>query len=301
MKNKCSWAGAALVTLASFCLASPFVHAQEQATSEAETSPSSDSPIKISLFADRVTLKEGEHITIKAWVESKIVDSVTVSVFFAEDQLNLVDSTSHQVFLPIDSLATFTLVGERPGKSNLLVQVSGVSRNTNEIVRASQQIQGIEVTTVSQGWNPIISGSLLGVFIGALLTFLTTLFTTLFNDRRQKRKEKSKRMQWIIAQLPAQLESNRIAIVNEHKTGFEQWMSKLLTEGYYTDLKHLEKEHPDIGDLAQALIQVGADLESYEIKLTKDLVSADFKDSLVMNLSIIIQKLSRISRHQDAG
>ena len=241
-----------LVTAITFPLSPALAESQMQATSEGRE-------LHLETFADRVVVKEGEIINIKAWVESELMDSVTVAVFFAKDRLALKGDDSRKVSLPISSPITFTFTGREVGKSNVLTYVSGLNKETNKMITTSQQIQGIEVRAPAQKWSALLSSPLSGVILGAILTFLTTVLITIMTDHLEKRGEKSKRRQWVLTNLPAQLEATSLAVHEGREAKFELWMDKLLTEGYYTELQQLIKKED-----AEKILKTGFRLRDYE-------------------------------------
>ena len=51
------------------------------AESESQAKPETK-PLRIETFSDRKTLKEGEEIGVKVWIDSELIDRATVTVFF---------------------------------------------------------------------------------------------------------------------------------------------------------------------------------------------------------------------------
>jgi len=238
-----------------FALAAVASQAQVAADAGARTPPAEKEPLRLETFADRLAVKRGESIDVKVWVASKLIESGTVTVHFAQDQLVLEGAPSRP--LPKGLLLSFIFRAKSTGKSNILVRVEGTHKDTKETITASQHIEGIEVQGGAQWWSPLFSSSLFGVVIGALLAFLTTWL----NERRQRRGEERQRQQWIIANLPAQLEFDRAAALDGRETNFASWRGKLLTEGYYADLARLTGQEADPKGIAQALIRAGFRLQ----------------------------------------
>ena len=166
---------------------------------------------RIEIFSDRKTLKEGEEIGIKVWIDSESIDIATVTVFFPDSLLELNEELSCQngvkkklsceVALPRSNPIDFVFTGIKLGKFNLLVQVSGKNTKTQQEITERQQIQNIEIQAQAQRWSNILSNPLFGVLFGGLLTIGTTIFTNYLQRQWAKRQ----RRQWIETNLPAQL------------------------------------------------------------------------------------------------
>ncbi len=282
-----------MVIVITSSLSPALANSQPKVTAEVQSqySPVPEQPLRLKTFADRVAVKEGEIIKLKVWVESELIDSATVTVFFAEDRLALEGNNSTQVSLPMNSPVTFTFIGKNAGQSNILTYVSGIAKKTNKMITTSQQIKGLEVKGADQWWSKLFSNPLSGVFIGALLTFLTTLL----NDYREQRRKKIQRNQWLVANLPAQLEANRLAVLNGRETDSESWMSNLLTEGYYTEIQQMIEQKHDRGDLAQALLEAGFRLRDYEYERSNNRLTSNKQDELAKKLTEVIEKLRKLS------
>lgn len=282
-----------MVIVITSSLSPALANSQPKVTAEVQSqySPVPEQPLRLKTFADRVAVKEGEIIKLKVWLESELIDSATVTVFFAEDRLALEGNNSTQVSLPMNSPVTFTFIGKNAGQSNILTYVSGIAKKTNKMITTSQQIKGLEVKGADQWWSKLFSNPLSGVFIGALLTFLTTLL----NDYREQRRKKIQRNQWLVANLPAQLEANRLAVLNGRETDSESWMSNLLTEGYYTEIQQMIEQKHDRGDLAQALLEAGFRLRDYEYERSNNRLTSNKQDELAKKLTEVIEKLRKLS------
>ncbi len=239
------------------------------AESEAQVKPETKL-LRLETFTDRKTLKEGEEIGIKVWIDSELIDRATVTVFFPESQLELKKDLSCQdgvkknssceVELPRSKPVNFAFTGRKNGKFSVLIQVSGQDKKTKKEITERQQIQDIEVQAQAPWWDKLLSSPLLGVFIGGALTIGTTAFTNWL----QSKWAKSQRKQWILTNLPAQLEVTRQAICQGRETGFELWMDKLRTEGYYTELQQFARQKPGQENLAERLLNIAFRLRDYE-------------------------------------
>lgn len=229
-------------------------------------------PLRLETFIDRKTLNTDEEIRIKVWIDSdsKLINNATVTVFFPENQLELREDLSCQdgvkknfscqVDLPRVNAVNFTFTGRKNGKFSVLVQVLGQDKKTKKEITERQQIQDIEVQTQAQWWSKLFSSPLLGVFIGGVLTIGTTAFTNWLQSRWAKRQ----RRQWIISNLPAQLEVTHQAICQGRETGFELWMDKLRNEGYYTELQQFARQKTGQENLAERLLSIAFRLRDYE-------------------------------------
>ncbi len=227
-------------------------------------------PLRIETFSDRKTLKEGEEIGVKVWIDSEFIDRATVTAFFPESQLELNEdhscqdgvkkNSSCEVALPRSNPVNFAFTGKKQGKFSLLIQVSGENTKTKQEITERQQIQDIEIQEQAQWGSKLLSSPFLGVLIGGVLTIVTTVVTNWL----QRQWAKSQRRQWIETNLPAQLEVTRQAICQRRETGFELWMDKLRTEGYYTELQRFAKRKPGHEDLAEDLLSIAFRLRDYE-------------------------------------
>ena len=227
-------------------------------------------PLRLETFSDRKTLKEGEEIGVKVWIDSEFIDRATVTAFFPESQLELNEELSCQdgvkknfsceVDFPRSKPVNFTFTGIKKGKFSLLIQVSGENTKTQQEITERQQIQDIEVQEQAQWWSKLLSSPFFGVLFGGVLTIGTTVFTNWLQNQWAKRQ----RSQWIETNLPAQLEVTRQAIFQRRETGFELWMDKLRTEGYYTELQRFAKGKPGHEDLAEQLLSIAFRLRDYE-------------------------------------
>ena len=121
--------------------------------------------------------------------------------------------------------------------------------------------------------------------LGALLTFGTTWL----NECRQRRREAAQRKQWVVENLPAQLEFDRTAVSDGQETKFEAWRGKLLSEGYYAELEKLTERDSDLGELAQAILRAGFRLQDYEDRRLKSRLEPQFQQSLAQDLGKIIK------------
>jgi hypothetical protein len=72
-------------------------------------------------------------------------------------------------------------------------------------------------------------------------------------------------------------------------------MGKLLTEGYYTELRKLMEQHPDLRDLARELIEAGCQLQDYEGRRLDKRLANQFKEGLAAKLNEIIEGLRKLS------
>ncbi len=221
-----------------------------------------------------------------------MMDTATVFILLPKEQLVLQGADSQTVSLPMDAPITFTLTGKFVGRSNVLLYVSGINKNTKEVMTLSQQIDGIEIQALTPWWLKLFSNSLFGVLIGALLTFGTTLV----NDYRQSNREKKQRKQWLIANLPAQLEANRIAVEQGKAAQFETWISKLLTEGYYAELRDLAEQKNIQNNLVHSLIEISFCLHDYEHDRTRMRLTKEKQETLASKLSETIEILGDLRK-----
>jgi len=271
--------------LISFALQSP-----QEAEVKLQDSSGLEQPILVTSFANREIIQKGEVVTIKIWLESKLITSATVTLFFADENLLLNGNNSQQVDLPLNAPITFGLTGIRDGKSNILIHVLGKNKNTGETITTNQQIKGLEVKPLESVALKILSHPLSGVLIGALLTYLTTAL----NDYRGQRKEEKLRKQWIVANLPAQLEANRQSVIQGQEVESESWMGKLLTEGYYSEIQRLIKRNLTQVDLARALLEIGFLLKDYEYDRLNNRLIPQKQSDLVEKLSQAIVHLNEL-------
>jgi hypothetical protein len=226
--------------------------------------------LRLETFTDRKSLKEGEEIDIKVWVDSELINRAAVTIFFPQSQLDLKEDTSCQdgvkknssceVTLPRSTPVNFAFTGKKVGKFNILIQVSGQDKKTKKEITKRQLIQDIEIQEQAQWWSALFSNPLLGVLIGGALTIITTILTNYL----QNLWAKSQRRQWVLTNLPAQLEVTYQALCQGREAGFELWMDKLQTEGYYTELQQFAKQKPGQEDLAERLLKIAFDLRDYE-------------------------------------
>ena len=245
--------------------------------------------MRLEIFADRSVVKKKEGVKVSVWVESRLLESGTVTILFAGDQLVLDGAASYS--LPRDSPIIFALTGKHPGKSNILVRAQGVHKDTQETITASQRLEGIEVQAIASWWSPLSSSSLLGVVIGALLTFGATWV----HERRQRRREKAQRQQWVLAHLPALLAFDRTAVHESRETKFESWRSRLLTEGYYAEVEQLTGQHTNLKDLPNKLISIGFLLQDYEDRRVQKRLEPQLQQHLETELDEIIQGIKRLA------
>lgn len=257
-------------------------------------------PIRIETYADKRLLKEGEEISIKVWIDSELIDRVAVTVFFPKNLLELKDKLSCQdglkknssceVELPRSIPLTFTFSGISVGKFNLLIQVSGQDKKTKKEITERQLVQDVEVQAQAQWWSKLLSSPLLGVLIGGALTIITTLLTNYLQGWWAKRQ----RWQWIMTNLPAQLEVTRQAVLQGREAGFELWMDKLRTEGYYTELQHFAKKKRGQENLAERLLNIAFCLRDYERDRNESFRDMKKKyQNLADDLAQIIRVLNR--------
>lgn len=281
-----------LVTFSSLSIFPAKSQSLDNSSVSLQTQPNynQEQAIKIETFADRVTLTKGETLNYKVWVKSNLTDSVTVSVFFAQEQLVLNGKDSQPISLPQTEPVNFTFKAKDTGKLNILTRVSGIDKKTKGLLTKNLVIQGIEIKDPDIWWLNLSSNPLFGVFIGAFLTFGTTLL----NDYRLIRKEGKQRKQWIIANLPVLIESDKQAVYKKENTKSEAWLSKLLTEGYYTDLQQLIKNQPDKIDLLKELMEVASDLREYERLREMNRLDQIFQQSIANKLTKTLDKLSNI-------
>ena len=266
------------------------------AESPAQVKPDTK-PLRLETFTDRKSLNKGEEIGIKVWIDSTLINRATVTVFFPKSQLELKEDLSCQdgrkknfsceVNLPRSTPVNFAFIGKKIGKFSVLIQVSGEHTKTKKEITERQQIQDIEVKAQAQWWSKLLSSPLLGVFIGGALTIITTVFTNYLQSQWAKRQ----RRQWILTNLPAQLEVTRQAISQRRETGFELWMDKLRTEGYYTELQRFATQKPGQENLAERLLKVAFHLRDYE----HDRKNFPFKE-LEVKYGEIAQNLDQIIR-----
>jgi hypothetical protein len=271
--------------LISFALQSP-----QEAEVKLQDSSGLEQPILVTSFANREIIQKGEVVTIKIWLESKLITSATVTLFFADENLLLNGNNSQQVDLPLNAPITFGLTGIRDGKSNILIHILGENKNTDETITTNQQIKGLEVKPLEPVALKILSHPLSGVLIGALLTYLTTAL----NDYRGQRKEENLRKQWIVANLPAQLEANRQSVIQGQEVEPESWMGKLLTEGYYSEIQRLIKRNLTQVDLARALLEIGFLLKDYEYDRLNNRLIPQKQGDLAEKLSQAIVHLNEL-------
>lgn len=149
-----------LVAAIVFILALAGVACQAQVTADtgAQTSSAQKELLQLETFVDRLVVKNGEGINVKVWVESKLMESATVTLHFTEDQLVLEGASSRP--LSKDFPMSFTFTGKRNGKSSILVRVDGTHKDTKERITASQRLEGIEVQAKTQWWAPLYSTDL---------------------------------------------------------------------------------------------------------------------------------------------
>jgi hypothetical protein len=226
--------------------------------------------LRLETFTDRKLLKEGEEMGIKVWINSDLLDRAIVKVFFPQRQLELKEDLSCQdgikknssceVALPRSTPVAFGFTGKNIGKFNVLIQVLGQDKKTKKEISERQLIQDIEVQEQAQWFSKLLSNPLLGVLIGGALTIITTILTNYL----QNLWAKSQRRQWVLTNLPAQLELTYQAVCQGRETGFELWIDKLRTEGYYTELQQFAKQKPGQEDLAERLLKIAFELRDYE-------------------------------------
>lgn len=92
--------------------------------------------LKLKTFAERTTVEVHDTIDVRVWVESKLLDSAEINIFFAEAQLGLIGDNPRTVMLPMDSPMLLTFMGNAKGESNILVYVSGINKVTKEKMTA---------------------------------------------------------------------------------------------------------------------------------------------------------------------
>ena len=222
--------------------------------------------LRLQVFADRTKVKVGETINRWVWIESEVIDSANIYIFYAKEKLTFKGKNPLSAALPRNLPITVSFIVKETGNPNILLYSSGVNIKNQQIITSSQQVSGIEVQGSNMWWSSLFSNSLSGVYIGALLTFITTLL----NDYRQKSREKIQRKEWIISILPAQMEENRIAVENGKKAQFDSWGNKLIIEGYYTELQTLVKRQPDPQKLVNLLFEVSFLLSDYNQDLANN-------------------------------
>jgi hypothetical protein len=250
----------------------------------------SEPPIRLTMLPDQEVVKVGEKVAIQVLVESSSIKAAKATISFPTTNFELQGSSSQTFDLPMASPLVFTLVSRRPGKCNMLMHVSGVNLKTNKQISVSQKLLGLEVKVASFWWQGLSSSTLSGVFLGALLTVLTTFF----NDYRQRRKEEAQRRHWLIKILPTQLEADRLAILAERETMTELWMSKLLTEGYYTDLWRVAEQKQLSSNPASLLLKLGFDVRNYEKDRVDKRVASTQREALDGKLIEVIEILREI-------
>jgi len=275
--------------LLAFCLVLPIHHFQALAEEDQLSRPPTpqDKFLHVTAFSDRSVLKKGEIINVKVLVEAKFIEVVTVTAFFADNQLRLVVQNPQEIHLPIKAPVTFSFISINTGKSNVLIQVEGSSQDGKYHINEIQQIQSIEVQEGSYSLVSLFPASLLGVVVGVLLT----LCTTILNDIRQRRKDVAEKRRWVTASLPAQLQADREAVLKRGKAGSDFWKTKLLTEGYYYHLVELVKRRPDQLNLPQELIELASALGEYEERRVKDMLLEREQQSLATRLNEVAQSL----------
>ncbi len=253
-------------------------------------SDSINNPFKVQVYNDHNIIRINEKINIKVWIESDIVDYVNISIVFAKNQFIIDGKSTFSKSVPMVLPANFELIGKSVGKSNILVSVSGTNKVSKEKITSFKQVNGLEVQGKVKWWAFMSLGPLLGVLIGSLVTFILTIF----HDLRETRKEQVRHKLWIRGNLPAQLEFNRVAILNEQKTEFGLWMDKLLNEGYYSYLQRLSKQNINIKRLSQTLIETGINLREYETKRMNKRLEKVYKEDLALKLEQLIEELNKM-------
>jgi hypothetical protein len=257
-----------------------------------EAEPKSD--LKLEVFTDRNTIRKGEQLTLTVWLQSSLTDAVEVRIFFSAPQLNLKGSSLQKVSLPQSQPTTFNFTGAKPGKSNVFVQVSGIRRENGEPLLASQHINGIEVQAQPFSAGGILSNSLFGALLGALFGAFLTVGTTYWAELRQKRKEALQRRRWLTASLPAEIETDRLAVERSQKVNVEGWTSKVAIEGYYSDLQELTRKRPPLGNLVNDLIEISWLMRLYEQERLQDRLTDDSRDALIAKLDSVVSALRQI-------
>jgi hypothetical protein len=252
-------------------------------------------PVRLEIFTDRLIVKEQEGLTLSVWVESRLLESGTLTVHLAQDQLHLEGTASRP--LPQTFPLTFALRGQRPGKSSILVRLAGTHKDTKEAITASQRLEGIEVQARTPWWSPLLTSSLLGVMLGALLTFRATWL----HERRQRRRERAQRQQWVLTHLPALLSFDRNAVRTGRETRLESWRNKLLNEGYYTELEQLTEPHATLSNLASRLIHTGFLVQDYEESRARKRLEPQVQQHLEQELEAIIQGIKQLAGERQHG
>ena len=248
-------------------------------------------PLRLETFVDRVILKKDEPLNVQVWVKSKLMNSATVDIFYAKEQLTLAGNHSQPISLSQDSPVTFEFTGNNVGKSNLLIQVTGINKQTKEPITLKEKIENIEIKPLSQWWlNPVIT-SFLGVFSGVFATFMGTSL----NNWRQERKEKKNRRKWIKDNLRLQLRENHKAVSDKKEATYTSWMSTLLTEGYYTELLHLAEQQNNQTNLIEILFAIERDLKNYENARSNNRLTNKMKRDLEEKIAKAIKFLTQIA------
>lgn len=242
-------------------------------------------------FVDKQTLKKGDTVRVRAWIESDVSADAEISVVTSEEILLLQGPDSKVISLPMTDPVVFEFLSLDPGKVNILLHASGKEKGSQESISLSQQVSGLEIQP-SSGWrSALVPSSLIGVLTGSLLTFVTTLF----NDSRQIRREKLKRKQWLMSVLPAQLEANRVAVERQKLPEYEIWKAKFLSEGYVTDLYDLAKERKIDGNhLLKELLKTSFLLQDYGQELAAKRSTQEKRNQLTNEISEVIKLLGSL-------
>lgn len=251
---------------------------------------SSEKGLHLQAFVDRTKIKVDETIIIRVWLESELIDSATVSIFYVKEKIEPQGTSHRTVSLPMKVPIIFSFTGKDFGNTNVFIHASGINQKNNQSITSSQQISGIEVQEPVKLWSGLISNPLAGVIVGALLTFGIALL----NDFSQRSREKAQRKHWVLATLPAQLTTNCIAVNREEKAQFETWESKLLTEGYYTELQDLAGRKHNQKEIARMLVEVSFDLRTYEQHRTQKRLTKEEKENLENKLVEIVNSLEAL-------
>ncbi len=235
----------------------------------------------IEIFADRDVINRGEQINLKVWVNSKEMNSATITIFYADKYLQSVKPTPQQkgkVLQNIDlsqkSSGNFTFTGVSTGKYNLYIKVEGTDKKNQKIPPTRLELKGLEVKESESLLWKLLSNSLVGVFLGAILTFVITLF----NDYREQNKEKVKRQKLIRSNLLAHLDANLLAVKNGEETWCKELMNLVLKEGYYTEIQNFSTKKNQ--HLAQDLLKVSFKLQEYDQEVSRVGVNSDKKENL---------------------
>lgn len=295
MKNMCLILIIIVVSMIDFFFMLPaFVAHSQQPTlvnPQLQTPSEPEQVLWLNVFVDRTVVQEEENFEVKVWIQSRMVKSGTVTVFFAKDRLQLKGKESVSFSLPMTSPITLAFMGKSGGKSNMFIYVSGINPVTKESITVTHQIDEIEVKAKAPLWSRWSSGPLSGVFVGALLSFVGTFFY----EQRQHHKKLNQYKGWITFTLPKKITDACNAIDMGRETKLDSWLDdKLLIKEYSGELQQLAKKYPNLKNLLSKLLGTSRRLQEYEkLRKTNELTQG-LKDDLIAKLDEIIEGLSRL-------